>query len=619
MPFPSTDQSSVIQHRGKPLIVVAGPGTGKTRTLVERMLVLLTEDATREVTFITFTRTSRRDTERKLLEILGKAVLDKPGLMFPRTSTLHGYAKQLVHRYAKLLSRNPAFSMLVESKGERDLILKEIATDLSLNVELETLSKAVKCQRATTEWPPSFSLGTSRRMAILERYELLLALYRTFDMEGVVLAATEILESARAALPRLFLQVDEYQDLTPIDQRFVDLSASHPASEVVVVGDDAQSIYGFRYAHYEGVQSLWDSQAWDSVRFADSFRLPAHILNAALDLISESNYVGAKMNRKAPNDERILTLQCTTSDIQVEAVARHISDMIDNTPGKEGSPITYSDVLVLCPTGDQARLAAKQLDSKHGIPAHIPPKTVIPSDYWTVILLLRILHHQDPLALRQWLPVLGFTSDEIRMLRDEAISGCVPFFDHCFSTADERIAHFQERLDQLRVSTDCPEEFSNLLGSVDGVQMPEDFVEVLNSVSRHDGSPPSLDGLIQIIYQRFGVLDEDKVIPDEDRVLVETMHRAKGLEAKFVYCLWLNAKYMPMPKRDRDEQRRIMYVALTRAKQDVILAFHEEYDTGRQRRLGQEKMSPYLREIRNHLRILRVTAPEIRRASFSWE
>ena len=66
MPFPSEEQRYVIEHRGKPLIVVAGPGTGKTKTIVERMIRLLNEDSSRDISFVTFTRTSRSDTSKKL-------------------------------------------------------------------------------------------------------------------------------------------------------------------------------------------------------------------------------------------------------------------------------------------------------------------------------------------------------------------------------------------------------------------------------------------------------------------------------------------------------------------------------------------------------------------------
>ncbi len=100
MPFPSHEQELVINHRGSPLIVVAGPGTGKPRTLVERMIQLLQEDHSREVSFVTFTRTSMRDTEKKLVRSLGEEILEVINIKFPRVSTLHTYAKSIHHRLA---------------------------------------------------------------------------------------------------------------------------------------------------------------------------------------------------------------------------------------------------------------------------------------------------------------------------------------------------------------------------------------------------------------------------------------------------------------------------------------------------------------------------------------
>ena len=615
MTFPSEEQSLVIDHRTTPLIVVAGPGTGKTRTLVERMITLLAEDPSRQVTFITFTRTSRGDTQKKLREALGETVLDQGGLTFPRISTLHAYAKRLVHRYAPLISLDPTFSILIKNKGEQNLVAEEIIGDLGLTIDQTTLQAAITCYRATGEWPTDFCLSASDRLAVLDRLALLLTLYRTLDMEGVVIAACRILESGQAALREVFLQVDEYQDLDPMDQRFVDLAASQPGSQVVVVADDAQSIYGGRHAHPEGVRSLWDDPDWCKIRFPDCFRLPSHILNAALDLLSGCDYLGTEVNRKDDTGKRILTVQCTTANLQIEAIGRHISELVNGGNDNGDSPITWSDMLVLCPTGAQARQVADSLAGR-GIPAHVRAGASIPDGYWPVVLLLRILHNRDPLALRQWLPVLGLSSQEIRQLRDESIATSVPFSEHCLSLADARIVTFRGDLERVRNATGDPDQLNLALNSLAGVCTPPDFTEFLGSALLQDHRLPSWGELVQAIYHEFGVLEEDAITPDQDRVLVATMHSAKGLEARFVYCLWMNARYMPLPGRDPDEQRRIMYVALTRAKQDVVLSFHELYEQGR--RVGQEGMSPFMAEIRDHLRIVRVRAPDIRSASFSW-
>ena len=613
MAFPSDEQAAVMTHRGRPLIVVAGPGTGKTRTLVERMIHLLTEDQSREVSLITLTRASRRDTHSRLESAFGHAVFEQPRLIFPRASTLHTYAKSLVHRYANLVGRESNFSILIESKGERDLILEELVQDLHLDIDIDKLSEAISCFRCTEQWPYWCPLSASDRGAVLEHFDELLSFYKAFDMEGIVVAACNILTHAAAALPPLFLQVDEYQDLNPMDQRLIDLAASHPASEVVVVADDAQSIYSRRYANYQGVRALWESPDWERIRFPDSHRLPAHILNAALDLIGGEGYVGAAMNSKPPDGRRIVTLQCTSSDLQVEAVANHIHELMASSNDERREPLAFRDFLVLCPTGSFVDRTVELLASEYSIPAHKPTSSTIPDNYWKLILVLRILHSGDPLALRQWLPVLGFGHDEIVQLRRGAMNTNTDFSAYCLSQEDARFRQLSDNSNRARTAATDITSFQEELEHFEGLPQLEDFFDYLCSlIDEQNDDFPSFGQFIQVIYKMFGLIEGDSIIPDEDKVLAATLHSAKGLEAEYVYCMWMNSRFMPMAGRDLAEQRRLLYVALTRARRDVILTFHEEYDRGHGRRLYRQAMSPFLHDIGNHLEFRRVRAADLR-------
>src|SRR5258708_36156658 len=106
--FPDRDQEKVIKHRGRPLVGVAGPGTGKTRTLVERARVILVDDPQSNVAFVTFTRTSRRDTKNKLEGVLN-ADEETEDLEFPTVSTLHGFAKSIVHKAPAVVGLDHGF------------------------------------------------------------------------------------------------------------------------------------------------------------------------------------------------------------------------------------------------------------------------------------------------------------------------------------------------------------------------------------------------------------------------------------------------------------------------------------------------------------------------------
>lgn len=431
MSFPSEEQRAVITHRGRPLVVVAGPGTGKTRTLVERMIKLLSEDSTRAVSFVTFTRTSQRDTRRKIEDVLGPSAFEESVVEFPRTSTLHTYAKSLVHRYATRLGRNPNFSVLIEDKGEKALLLDELISDLGLQLDIEEVRKGISCLRSTNSWPDDFPASPSDRIQIIRHFEALLLFYNTFDIEGLVISACKILEDFADVLPPLYLQVDEYQDLNPNDQQLVQLAASHPSSQVVVVGDDAQSIYGFRFANYRGMRELWDSPEWEHVPFPDCHRLPCHVQNAAQALIANENYLGGRLNPRQDDGRRIRTMQCTTSSVQMSAVGKSILYLKSRGQNQEGQPLSYKDFMVLCPASNFVDSLAKTLQSELAIPTKLRVKASIPSDYWRLLLVLRMLHSEDSLALRQWLSISGLSDEEITDIRRKAMQNADSLYSYC--------------------------------------------------------------------------------------------------------------------------------------------------------------------------------------------
>lgn len=618
MPFPSDEQSEVIGYDGRALVVVAGPGTGKTRTLVERIICILDQDQSQEVSFITFTRTSRRDTERKLMESLGQESVEDHDRIFPRTSTLHGYAKRLVHKYGNSVGQDPRFSIPIDAKGERLLIVEEAALDIGIESDPELLLGALIQFRASNRWPDEFHISEDLRNDLAARYSEVLQIYRTLDMEGIVLAGCEILALPDSTLPPIYLHVDEFQDLNPNDQTFISLLSAHSASTIVVVGDDAQSIYGFRHSNLEGIQTLWGSNDWDQIHFPDSFRSGAHMLNAALDLIDGRGYLGGNINRKPENDLSIPVLQCTTAALQIEAIATDIRHRISNSIENQEQQLSPQDFLILCPTSSQVSQVVSRLEADFGLPAHSPSRSSIPDDYWHIILFLRIAGLSDPLATRQWFELVGLSHEEIIELRDVSIEAGISLMEACLGSSDERITSFTSQIEALQRNDLDPTDVIEILERLPVLSIPRDFCELMNSFVLEDGTSPAISQLITLMYEHFGVIEQGETVPDEDRILVATLHGSKGLEAKYVYCGWMSSSFMPMPNRDVEEQRRILYVVLTRAKNDILLTFPESYDPKRRRRLGREELSPFLEEISRHLWVYRANADLIRMQPPPW-
>jgi DNA helicase-2/ATP-dependent DNA helicase PcrA len=575
------------------------------------MVELLREDCGRRVSFITFTRTSRRDTCRKLEDCLAAGDSDVE-LEFPRASTLHGYAKAIVHRYGSAIDRRSDFSILVENKDEKTLVLGEVVDDLGLDLDIPAVSEALSKFRARGEWPQGFLRGPEDRERFLRNLDCLLVLYNAFDLEGLVAAACQILEGRAIDLPPVYLQVDEYQDLNPNDQRLVQLAASHPSSEVVVVGDDAQSIYGFRHAHHEGLRELWDSPDWETVRFHECHRLPGHVLNAAAALVAREGYLGAELTPCPQNDRNILALQCTRPQYQAQAVARQIRDLMSTATTSEGDALRYRDILVLCPTRDLATNMMRRLEGELGIPTREHARSSIPDDHWRLLLVLRILHRNDGLALRQWLPLLGLAPSKITEIRRAAMDSGESFYSFCAGLREPTIVNTFVALERLRNSGGHPERFRRALREFPNLVLEDDFFPQLGlTIDEATQEIRGIGSLIHVIYERFGLIEPESDVAEEDKVLVTTLHSAKGLEAEFVFVTWLNQRYMPMPGRDEREERRLLYVALTRAKQDVVLTFHETFGGRIPRRQLESAMSPFLREIRHNLRVQRVRAADL--------
>lgn len=612
MAFPSQKQQTVIEHRGRPLVVVAGPGTGKTRTLVERMVGLLREDCNREVSFVTFTRTSRRDTRRRIECVLDASVLEETAFVSARTSTLHTYAKRLVHRYAARIGRRSDFSVLIKDKGETTLLVDELISDLGLQFDTELVCEGIRCFRSTNRWPVNFPATSSERIRILQHFESLLCFYNTFDIEGLVVSGCIILQDF-ADVPPLYLQVDEYQDLNPNDQQLVQLAARHPSSKVVVVGDDAQSIYGFRHANYEGIKALWDSPDWEHVSFSDCHRLPAHIQNAARALLLNEGYLG-KLNPRPDDGRRILTLQCTKEDVQMAAVGKMITDFKSNGQNQEGQPLAYKDFIVLCPGVNFVNRIARILQNEFEIPTKQQKRESIPDAYWRLLLVLRMLDSEDSLALRQWLSLSGLSKSKVTNIRREAMQRDESLYSYCANLAAPRIREIYDALSRLRDTKDDFDNFHRVLAEFPSLSIQEQVLS--DMMQRIDGAtrePVAIGFVIRSIYEKFGLLETESEsdILEDDKVLVTTLHLAKGLESEYVFVTWMNSKYMPMPNRDAREERRVLYVALTRARQDVILTFHEIFDSNEHRRLRDEVMSPFLWEIRNYLEVRQVRARDV--------
>lgn len=600
------EQERVVNFEGSRLLVVAGPGTGKTRTIIDRMVRLLAENPERLVSLLTFTRASSNDT-RKIVKaaVGGDAVGDS---QIPRISTLHTFATSLVRRYAQFLELQSDFSVVADD-GEKEILFTDVLEDTDITLSTKELAEAVKCYRSTDEWAEDDSLSSSQRLAAIKVFERLLHFYNALDFEGTVWEARRLLSQPNISIGPLLLQVDEYQDLNPVDQRLVHLAGSMAGSQVVVVGDDAQSIYSRRHAHFRGLRELWNSPEWETVKFRTCFRLPPHVLRAANALIKSRGYLGADVDLPQDDGTRVTTLQCSDENIQLRAIAEKISQLKEEKKTSDGKMLRYGDFMILCPIPSKAKKAQSTLMDL-GIPARLHPGPGVPDSVRDLLLVLRMVM-RDNLALRQWLPHAGLPQTVMTSVRRDAMAGDQTLFDYCSKVDDPVIRSVLAAVEEIRKHlVDDPGEFAKHLGRFPGLSPDQEVRALIDELAVH---VPAVGRMRREILERFGAVDrDDSDVEDDHRneVLITTLYSAKGLEAEFVFVSWMNSQYFPSGRTDPEEAERLLYVALTRAKQDVFLTFHEEYHG--KKRIYREAMSPLLQSISDHLEITVVRAPDLK-------
>lgn len=204
--------------------------------MVERARTILASEPSSDIAFVTFTRTSRRDTNRKVEEVLAETQ-KRQTKDLPRVSTLHGFAKSIVHKMPTVVGLNEGFCVLLPEK-EQGLILEEVREDLSLEISTAALRRAIATKKNTGAVEVSVGQDPAELLKAADRYEALCCFYNATDIEGLVCAATKIIKDAKPKLPFLYLHVDEYQDLNHADQEFVRTLLAVGPHDVVVVGDD---------------------------------------------------------------------------------------------------------------------------------------------------------------------------------------------------------------------------------------------------------------------------------------------------------------------------------------------------------------------------------------------
>jgi DNA helicase-2/ATP-dependent DNA helicase PcrA len=609
-------QRQAVTTLSGPLLVLAGAGTGKTRVITFRIAALMKSGIqAQRILAVTFTNKAAREMRERALGLLGKRVRgQKP----PEISTFHSLCVRILRRHARTLGYPKEFA--IHDRGDQETVAR--AALRSVRVGEESLRPG-DFLAIVGRWKNlGLSPDAAEGVAEGNREELAAAAYAGYqknlrasgamDFDDLLLCTKELLEKhaeVRFAESSRFdhVLVDEYQDTNDLQYRILRALAERHQN-LCVVGDDDQSIYGWRgaeVAHILGFQRDWPGAK--VVRLEENYRSTAPILEHANRLILHNGSRHQKTLRSTRGDgpaPRFMRYE--DEALEAEGVVREIDRLIAGTEGPRKKP---SDIAILFRTNEQPR--AFELELRR---ARIPYQLIGGMSFYDrkevrdILAYLKVLANPlDEVSLLRTIntPSRGIGAGSIEILMRRAVGGGVPLWSVLpMATSDPDLSHgVGPRIDAFRALI---EEFRARLGQATLGEIVSELVtridyraelrrlypesseaegrwaaveELLNSVAVYErrAQNPSLLGFLEEAALAGRESDDDDE-PQKQAITLMTLHSAKGLEFPHVYMVGMEEGLLPhqrsvVDSRGIDEERRLCYVGVTRAQEHLTLTF----------------------------------------------
>ncbi len=618
-PAVNQEQQEAIQAPAKHLLITAGPGTGKTYTLISRIIFLLEKQQApaHTMTVITFTNKAAEEVRDRV----GNALPDQDAQIF--IGTFHAFCLQWLRRCfpeLKILDQEERIS-LVRKLYDGFLNDDEINRFLkNSSIQLNRLGSSL------------FSNSEGKQFVDHSRLYFKEMMHRKeFDLDAIIpffvaciKTNSDFLDTVRQAVAHLF--VDEFQDLNFPQYELVQLLAE--TAPVFAIGDPDQAIYGFRGSSPEYFLQFINDFNPHTVNLSINYRSTPSILKAAHGVIRHNALKKSRppLTATRPPGPDIQLYQATTGDEEAEFIVKQIEKLmggishfsINSGRGDHvGMDIGFSDIAILYRLSQQAVPLSKAL-TRRGIPFQVID--VVPFFmaagvrvfyYWlqvaTSIFLDKTLLTSDLLPLLQDIPGIGNAS--IQSLRD---------------VVAPTVSREELQATRLPVSEKVNavlKQLQQFINDVSEKGLAEALIRTAQYLNRADQ-----DEDITRLIQLGGAFGKDlagfaahllknnrQTIYDEDAeaVTLLTLHGSKGLEFPVVFMAGVEEGLLPcslfadksQPEEERDlqveEERRLFFVGMTRAKEQLILSYSQQRGLfGAQQ---QRQMSRFIKEIPEHL------------------
>ncbi|MFK7847768.1 MAG: ATP-dependent helicase [Rhodothermales bacterium] len=598
-------QTAVTATEG-PVMIVAGPGSGKTRTLTHRIAYLLGKGLVRpyQILSLTFTNKAAREMRERVEELVGEEAAR--GMWM---GTFHSIFARMLRVEAEAIGYTRDFSIYDTDDSER--IIRNVMAQQNIDAK-QFSPRAMRSQISSAKnqmvSPDEYNRMAATRVQeqaarVYKPYQEILKRANAVDFDDLLIKPIELFQQHPTILEKYqdrwkYIHIDEYQD-TNHAQYLLTKQLASKHKNICVVGDDAQSIYAFRGADIANILSFQrDYPEATTIRLEQSYRSTQKILKLADSIIGHNeDQLDKSLWTENGDGDPIVLVEAISERDEAQKVERKIRDLEVRTA------FYYKDFAVLYRTNAQSRSFEDAL--RRG---NIPYRVVGGVSFYQrreikdVLAYLRLLvNPNDVASLRR---VINYPTRGIGAKTQKQVFGYVehtgmPLWD-AMHTLDQAgltaraqtlVSKFAKMIEDYRAIMDSqPADeiarelikeagiFSDLRdeGTQEGLVRWENVQELISAIAEFRQEEGSNGSLSEFLQQVSLFTDQDKDEVNDDRVTLMTLHASKGLEFEVVFIAGLEEGLFPLAnasqeRKDLEEERRLFYVGVTRAKSYLTL------------------------------------------------
>jgi DNA helicase-2/ATP-dependent DNA helicase PcrA len=562
-------QRQAVTHPGGPLLILAGAGSGKTRALTYRAAYLMSEQGIPpgRILLTTFTNKAAQEMQARLERLTGERL--------PYAGTFHSLCARMLRRHGPEIGIERDF--LIYDEDDQLSLLKTILKYLNLDPKesrpkmlMHTIEQA-KQELLTPQEYAEYARGPLQKTAarVYETYELRLKEYHALDFNDLLMKTVQLFrqaEQVRDYYQNRFLHVlvDEYQDTNKAQYLLTKLLGGKYRN-ICVVGDASQAIYSWRGADYRNLLLLEeDFPDLTVIKLEQNYRSTQNILDAAYGVIAYNTlHPVLSLWTNADRGAGIHLFQAQDEYAESQFVLQTIQTQRSNDP-----KLKLKDHVILYRTNAQSRVL-EEIFIRAGVPYILVGgvKFYERKEVKDVLAYLRLCQNSKDAVSRERLLKLG---------KRQLVT-----FEHWLSTKTRRLQKPFTLLNQILSVTSYLDRYDK--------DIPEDAARIENvqellSVAQHFHDLSSFLENVALVEQdtkRAGWVTPSAAIElagDEDAVIFMTLHASKGLEFNTVFMIGLEEGLFPhsrslLAKPDLEEERRLCYVGITRAKRELYLTY----------------------------------------------